>query len=48
MDIFQLIADMLHLVACLILILKILATRNVMGKYLITKDYHTKLKKFIV
>lgn len=32
MDIFQLIGDMLHLIACLVLILKIFATRNVTGK----------------
>ena len=31
MDIFQLIGDMLHLIACLLLILKIMATRNVTG-----------------
>jgi ER lumen protein retaining receptor len=33
MDIFQLIGDFLHLIAVLMLILKILASKNVSGKY---------------
>jgi hypothetical protein len=32
MDIFQIIADFLHLIAVLMLLLKILANRNVLGK----------------
>ncbi len=31
MDIFQLIGDFLHLIAVLMLLLKIIATRNVIG-----------------
>ncbi len=31
MDIFQLIGDMLHLVAMLLLLMKILASKNVLG-----------------
>jgi len=39
MDIFQLIGDFLHLIAVLMLLLKIAANKNVIGKNLIIKDY---------
>ena len=38
MDIFQLIGDFLHLVAVLMLVLKILANKNVIGTRLL--NYH--------
>ena len=43
MDIFQLIGDMLHLIACLILLLKIIATRNVIGIELLI-NYRTVIQ----
>ena len=36
MDIFQLIGDFLHLVAVLMLVLKILANKNVIGTHIVT------------
>jgi hypothetical protein len=43
MDVFQLIGDFLHLLAVIMLVLKILANKNVIGIILILlKVYHTK------
>lgn len=47
MDIFQLFGDFLHLMAVLLLVLKILANRNVVGKAIITQAYLTKPNKYI-
>ena len=47
MDIFQMIGDFLHLLAMLMLVLKILANKNVIGKIIINlKVYHIKLNKY--
>jgi ER lumen protein retaining receptor len=40
MDIFQLIGDFLHLVAMLMLVLKILANRSVFGKLHLTQEIY--------
>jgi hypothetical protein len=45
MDIFQLFGDFLHLMAVLLLVLKILANRNVVGNKKIIQAYLTKLNK---
>ena len=45
MDIFQLFGDFLHLMAVLLLVLKILANRNVVGNQKIIQAYLTKLNK---
>jgi hypothetical protein len=43
MDVFQLIGDFLHLLAVIMLVLKILANKNVIGIILILlKAYHIK------
>lgn len=47
MDIFQLFGDFLHLMAVLLLVLKILANRNVVGITKIIQDCHTKRNKSI-
>ena len=41
MDIFQFVADFLHLVAVVMLLLKILANKNVIGTIPPTQVYHT-------
>ncbi len=46
MDIFQFIGDFLHLVAVLMLLLKIVANKNVIGTTLPTQDFHTALNKY--
>jgi hypothetical protein len=46
MDIFQLIGDFLHLVAMLMLVLKILANRSVFGKLHLTQASRTERKRF--
>ena len=49
MDVFQLIGDFLHLLAVIMLILKILANKNVIGNYLsLKKVYHTKRNKYFL
>lgn len=45
MDLFQLIGDFLHLVAMLMLVMKILANRSVFGMSEITQAFHTKLNR---
>ena len=47
MDIFQLLGDFLHLMAMLLLVLKILANRNVVGNGSFTQDFPTKLNRSI-
>jgi hypothetical protein len=44
MDIFQLIGDFLHLIAVLMLLLKIIANKNVIGTDGGTQDYPTVLR----
>jgi hypothetical protein len=47
MDIFQMIGDFLHLLAMLMLVLKILANKNVIGILLkLLKDCHIKLNNY--
>lgn len=46
MDIFQLFGDFLHLMAVLLLVLKILANRNVVGTITFTQACHTRRKKY--
>lgn len=46
MDIFQLIGDFLHLVAVLMLVLKILANRNVIGITNLIQVYHIKRNNY--
>jgi hypothetical protein len=41
MDIFQFIGDFLHLIAVLMLLLKIVANKNVIGKPPVTQDCRT-------
>lgn len=48
MDIFQLFGDFLHLMAVLLLVLKILANRNVVGIQYTIQVSPTKLKKSIL
>lgn len=45
MDIFQLIGDFLHLISILMLMLKIKATKNVIGKHLLKQDCPTAPNK---
>lgn len=47
MDIFQLFGDFLHLMAVLLLVLKILANRNVVGTASNIQDCHTRHSKYI-
>ncbi len=47
MDIFQLFGDFLHLMAVLLLVLKILANRNVVGTAPPIQDCLTRRSKFI-
>jgi hypothetical protein len=47
MDIFQLIGDFLHLVAMLMLVLKILANRSVFGKLYFMQAYRIRRKRSI-
>ena len=44
MDIFQFIGDFLHLIAVLMLLLKIIANKNVIGTSLSTQGFHTARK----
>ena len=46
MDIFQFIGDFLHLIAVLMLLLKIIANKNVIGTFTITQDSPTGLNNF--
>jgi hypothetical protein len=46
MDIFQFIGDFLHLVAVLMLLLKIVANKNVIGTTLPMQDFHTAPNKY--
>jgi hypothetical protein len=46
MDIFQFIGDFLHLIAVLMLLLKIVANKNVIGNPLFIQAYLTALKNY--
>ena len=46
MDIFQFIGDFLHLIAVLMLLLKIIANKNVIGTPILTQDSPTELNNF--
>ena len=46
MDIFQFIGDFLHLIAVLMLLLKIIANKNVIGTLMLTQDSPTELNNF--
>ena len=46
MDIFQLVGDFLHLIAVLMLLLKILANKNVIGITFVSQDYLIALKRY--
>lgn len=47
MDIFQLLGDFLHLMAMLLLVLKILANRNVVGTIYLMQASPTRRKRSI-
>lgn len=46
MDIFQLLGEFLHIIAILMLLLKIHATKNVIGNHLSTQDYLIAVNNF--
>jgi hypothetical protein len=46
MDLFQLIGDFLHLIAVLMLLLKIMANKNVIGKSHSTQACPTELRNY--
>ncbi len=46
MDIFQFIGDFLHLIAVLMLLLKIVANKNVIGTTLVMKDSPIERRNF--